>query len=130
MFIFKKYIYYLSNLDDNLNIKGKILDLDNLEECYYNTKYSLCKPKDDLYCFQDNYSFPECKDNYDDESSVDDECEKLYQYINENQKSKNYRFSCYINDQGKAKEITIENDFENLQHIIDMIVKLTEIEKL
>ena len=34
----------------NPNMKGKIVDNDNVTSCYYDSNQNLCKPKEDIHC--------------------------------------------------------------------------------
>jgi len=39
------------NFQDNPNLKGKVVDNDNVTSCYYDRNSNLCKPRENIKCF-------------------------------------------------------------------------------
>ncbi|ORX63913.1 hypothetical protein BCR32DRAFT_134356 [Anaeromyces robustus] len=71
------------NLMENKNIKGKVLTNKNLEYCFYESNYNLCKPKDVPSCLgisDFNYEYPD--DTNSDECQGD--CYK-FKYCNDSE---------------------------------------------
>ncbi|ORX80697.1 L domain-like protein [Anaeromyces robustus] len=65
-----KYI----DLRRNKNFKGKTLTISNLEKCYYDNNYSLCRAKK-MKCFEKNITFESCTDE-DNKINPHNECGK------------------------------------------------------
>jgi len=95
-------------LNNNGNIKGKVLTNDSLEVCYYDKDYDLCVPKGkEIKCFGDDYNFKTCDDNASSNPTENDECNDFYSYL-ENKESGLYKKSvskCITTSQGKMETL-------------------------
>jgi len=117
-------------LNNNGNIKGKVITNDNLEVCYYNKAYDLCIPEGkEIRCFPDDYNFKTCDDNSN--PTENDECDDLHSYL-EGKESGLYKkivTQCIASSQGKLEtlhlqEFTVDKDF------VEKLSSYTDIEEL
>ncbi|OUM68754.1 hypothetical protein PIROE2DRAFT_3440 [Piromyces sp. E2] len=131
------------DLSGNINIRGKTLTNDNLQSCYYENTYSLCKAKD-MDCFND-VTFENCPN---DEKTINNDCEALVTYLN--RKGITDALSeCSVNEKGELDYIDrllIEEDidkifsyetvtklvliWQNTKYTIDKIANLKNLEEL
>jgi len=95
-------------LNNNGNIKGKVIINDNLEACYYDKEYDLCIPKGkEVRCFPDDYNFKTCDDNTSTNPIENDECDDLHSYLEDKESGlyKKVVSKCIITSQGKIETL-------------------------
>jgi len=121
-----KYVKFESNVD----IKGKALSNESLEKCIYSDNYDICLPGE-IKCLEEDYGFEPCDDNEENNNIDKDECEKLYNYF-ENEKSGSYRdkvIKCTTNSQGEIKTLRLHTVIVN-KEIVKIIGSNLSIEDL
>jgi len=122
---FQSYLY------GNINIKGKTLINDSLEDCRYDPNYTLCMPKD-MKCMEEGL-YHVCTEE-DEIETDEDECDQIYTYVRSVLDIKKNDFTdiikeCFINKKGKVKSLVL-GTIVNPQGFINNIVNLPEIEEL
>jgi Leucine-rich repeat (LRR) protein len=132
-------------LDDNINIKGKTLINDSLNEedseCQYSDDYDLCMTKD-IKCLHQNsdgYNFKPCTDNNKEEENKEDiddnkennttkkdlhtleeDCKKFKDYVSETEESLRNSY-CNVNKKETGIECFISCDLYEEQDKVEKI---------